>query len=150
MPRNLSEQFAFVRNLTDCYSFSQRVNYNFTVYHSKMYTRCKKSCDYIVRYRTGSSHENFGAIKEFFECDAEIDANIYNFDISTFDLFENMNIKNRDFSKDFSFEKLYYVIIKQSLEESVINMSAIVNKCIILTVNNKTYLTDFLYDREHD
>lgn len=67
MPRNLSEQFAFIRNLKDCYSFSQRVNYNFTVYHSKMYTRCKKSCDYIVRYRTGSSHENFGAIKEFFE-----------------------------------------------------------------------------------
>ena len=51
---------------------------------------------------------------------------------------------------EFMFTKFYYIVVKQTDDENVVKMSSILNKCIMFNVNEKIYLTYFLYDREHD
>ncbi len=150
MPIHLSGQLDFYIDLNKNYLFSERVFYNHTLFHSESYKRCKKSCDNIVRYQTASGNENFGVIKEFFEVESEIYVNLGRLELNTFDFFKDLTIKNRAILDEFMFTKFYYIVVKQTDDENVVKMSSILNKCIMFNVNEKIYLTDFLYDREHD
>ena len=150
MPSVLSDQFDFVGDKKLCYLFSKRINYNFTVYHSEMYTRCKKSCDYILRFNYLNSEENFGVIKEFFEVEKELYVVLNTYKVSVYDFFANFHINNRKVLDDFDFTKFYYKISERSNEQIVVKMSSVISKCVLVAVNGTSYLTDFLYDREHD
>ena len=148
MPSVLSDQFDFVGDKKLCYLFSKRINYNFTVYHSEMYTRCKKSCDYILRFNYLNSEENFGVIKEFFEVEKELYVVLNTYETFVHDFFVDFRIKNRRVLDNFDFTKFYYKIAERRAEKIVVKMSSIISKCVLIDVNSKSYLTDFLYDRE--
>ena len=46
-------------------AFSNRIYFNYNIYHSKNYTRCP-ACDYYIKYAYGGSIDNF-VIENFFE-----------------------------------------------------------------------------------
>ncbi len=147
---NLSEQLDFAVDSSINYLFSQRLYNNHSIYHSENYKRCKKTCDYIVRFSYGGKSENFGIIKEFFELNGEQFAIINNYEVSTVDFFDSFIIKNRSILDDFNFTKVYFSILSRSEEETVVKSLNIINKCVLIEIKGKTLLTDFLYDREHD
>ena len=139
----LSDQIDFVGDVRDCYLFSKRINYKFTVYHSELYTR-------IVRFNYMNSDENFGVIKEFFEVEKELYVVLNTYETFVHDFFVDFRIKNRRVLDNFDFTKFYYKIAERRAEQIVVQMSSIISKCVLIDVNSKSYLTDFLYDREHD
>ncbi len=76
----------------------------------------------------------------------------YELIVKTFvhDFFVDFRIKNRRVLDNFDFTKFYFKIAERRAEQIVVKMSSIISKCVLIDVNSKSYLTDFLYDREHD
>ena len=101
-----------------------------------------------MRFNYLNSEENFGVIKEFFEVEKELYVVLNK--VSVYDSFANFRINNRKVLGDFDLTKFYYKITGRSNEQIVVKMSSVISKCVLVAVNGTSYLTDFLYYREHD
>ena len=67
--------------------------------------------------------------------------------------FEDFNIA--DELNDFDFNSFYYIITGRSKDPIIIDHRRHVNKCILFNIQkqnlaSRTFLTDFIYDGEHD
>jgi hypothetical protein len=138
-------------NDVECF-FSQRVSYKYEMYHSRNYMRCRKTVDFLIRYSYNNSRYNFGEIDCFFEFNRELYAIVYEFDCSAYDFFQNVIFKQKAELENFdqNFLSLYYKINSASTTKRVIKCSDILSKCALVDTNDKQFLIDYLYEREHD
>lgn len=122
------------------------------MYHSRNYTRCNQTCDFLIRYYYTNNKYNFGEIDSFFEFNRELYAIVDEFDCSPYDFFHNVHFKQRDELKEFgqNFFSIYYKINSTSVTKRVIKCSDILSKCILIDTKDKKFLIDYLYEREHD
>jgi hypothetical protein len=132
--------------------FSNRASYKYEIYHSRNYTKCNKTCDFLIRFLYNSNQYNFGEIDSFFEYNNEIFALIYEFDCSAYDFFHDEYYKERGELKEFGqkFFSLYYEIDSLSTSKRVIKCKDILSKCVLIDTVDKKLLVDYLYEREHD
>lgn len=131
-------------------AFSNRIYFNYNIYHSKNYTRCSASCDYYIKYAYGGIIDNFGIIENFFEFKNNLYVALRDFKCSSYDFFEGFTIENRKELENENFFNLYFIILFKSQHIRVIKAANILNKCVVIKINSKEFITEFLYDREHD
>ena len=72
------------------------------------------------------------------------------FKCSSYDFFEGLTIENRKELENENFFNLYFIILFKSQRIRVIKAANILNKCVVIKINSKVFITEFLYDREHD
>ena len=72
------------------------------------------------------------------------------FKCSSYDFFEGFTIENRKELENEIFFNLYFIILFKSQHIRVIKAANILNKCVVIKINSKEFITEFLYDREHD
>ena len=80
---NLKENILFLS--------SDRLLFNYDIYHSKNYKRCKQSCDYVVRF-SATGKDNFGIIDQFFTYKSIIYVVLYKLRCNPYDFFKDFNI----------------------------------------------------------
>lgn len=116
------------------------------------YKRCKHSCDYVVRF-SSTNKDNFGLIDQFFIYKSVIYVVLYELKCTPYDFFKDFIIAEE--LNDFDFNSFYYIITGKSKSRIIIDHRRLVNKCILFNIKKRdlasqTFLTDFIYDGEHD
>jgi hypothetical protein len=136
-------------NRSECISILRRCRWEQKIYHSLLYTKCKKSVSYFVQYG-GGCELKFGRIAIFFLCNSQMFALIHRHQQSA--LFSEKFLSTKYYSLIKEPIDRYFFVLRRESPSLVecIPISSIKTHCVVFEFPDSLVVTPVTGHHEHD
>ena len=139
---NLSNEFVYIAN---------RCSFDYKIYHSKYYEKAKMNNNYTICYKVGNT-EFYGHILKFIQYKDQFYAFLEKIE-QTNEILDITSQLSKNFKKEFPFKyfnKYFKCVNFKTNQLKLIKCENIICNCIIIKTDKYNFITNVIYNFEHD